>query len=132
VARTLDRRDGAAPPRVSHRQMTRPRSAVASQWNPAVDPLPATDDDAGSRRGGRKESFLDRLFAKLDPNRIVDVEDGNGDAPDCCPACEVTPLPSEVMGPFVSTRVEQGYQLAGLRVSSRDVRPFVAIIVETG
>ena len=74
-----------------------------------------------SNRG--KDTFLDQTFAEFDPERIVDVQDGNRDATGRRAAHETGPLPAEVTRPFMATGIEQGGQLASLRGPAADVLP---------
>jgi hypothetical protein len=70
---------------------------------------------------GRKGPFLDQLLPKLDPEGIVHLENRNGHTANGRAAEEDRPFPAKVPGPFVTTRIEQTNQLAGLLVTTANI-----------
>jgi hypothetical protein len=82
-----------------------------------------------SSRG--KNTFLDQSIPKFDAVVVVDVEQGDGDAANRSKADQVGTLPAEMLRPFVTTGVEQGCDLARLRVDAGQIRPLERITIVT-
>ena len=69
--------------------------------------------------------------AYSNPNGIVDPEYVNGRTPDRGDANQDGTVPSKMVGPLLTTRMEQWNYLPSLRIDSGQVWPFVAIALRT-
>jgi hypothetical protein len=82
----------------------------------------------------REQSFVNQLSPQCDTNRVIHIENLNRDAANCRSTFERRTIPSEVVVPFMATRIEQSYELGTrcLRVDARQVRTFVTVAMQTG
>ncbi len=77
-----------------------------------------------------KNTFLDQLFAESDAVIVVDMKQGDGDTADRRAADEASPLPAEMLRPFVASGIEKRCELAYLRVQAAQVRTFKRITIK--
>jgi hypothetical protein len=93
-------------------------------------PLTVRIEEPGSRR--RPHSKAEQFLANENRLHLIDSEDSDGRTSDRSSSLNSGANTSEVFGPVVLARIEESYHGAGVRIDSRQVRPFTLIASNAG
>ena len=79
----------------------------------------------------REEAFVDQLLPELNPNIVIDVQQGDSNPADRRAAEKISTLPAEMRFSLVAAGVEQREEFAGLPVQACNVRTLKRIAAIT-
>jgi len=79
-----------------------------------------------------EHTFGDQTLTQINSIVEIDLQDKDGCSPDGCQANEGWTIPTKMLGPLVTTRVEEGSDLSRERVETGDVWSFVVIARKAG
>ncbi len=94
--------------------------------------MPAPSFSSCQVVGRREQFFFEQGLADFNYSRIIHRQDDDGNPADGRLSDQIRPVPAKMAIPLVSARVEQLRELLANRIEPGDVRPLVAVVMQTG